>query len=116
MGDIRRRGSGVTDKTIRTALAQAVVQRDVPDDVVDSLSASLAKLKVSEGIRRLDVCTYGICVDYFVGPDRWREMITDLLNERRVRRIETFPWGILDPDLIQIKVEYQVNEINRIPR
>lgn len=101
----------MSQDAIRKALALAVARRDVPDELVDSIADRLAKGSAAEGIRRLDVCTYGICVDYFVGPDRWRDVLNELINERTIRRIETFPWGIIDPDLIQIRVEHQVDEL-----
>lgn len=101
----------MSQDAIRKALAQAVARRDVRDDVVDSIADRLAKIGGAEGIKGIDVCTYGICVDYFVGPDRWRDLLDRFLNERTTRRIEMFPWGIIDPDLIQIRVEQQVEEL-----
>ncbi|MDQ4124813.1 MAG: hypothetical protein M3134_04315 [Actinomycetota bacterium] len=102
----------MSQDAIRKALAVAVARRDISEDVVDSIAERLSKTAAAaEGIRRLDVCTYGICIDYFVGPDRWRDVLNELINERSVRRIELFPWGILDPDLFQVHVEHQVDEL-----
>lgn len=101
----------MSEDAIRKALALAVARRDISDDVVDSIAGQLSKAGAIDGIRRLDLCTYGICLDYFVGPDRWRDVLEGLLNQRTVRRVEMFPWGIIDPDLIQIKVEHQIDEL-----
>ena len=98
----------MSQDAIRKALALAVARRDVPDDLVDSIAERLAGGSAADAIRRLDVCAYGICIDYFVGPDRWRDLLNEALNQRTIRRIEMFPWGILDPDLFQIKVEHEV--------
>lgn len=101
----------MSQDAIRKALAQSVARRDVSDDVVDSIAERLANGVAAEGIKRLDVCTYGICVDYFVGPDRWRDILNKLVGQRTVRRVETFPWGIIEPDLVQIHVEHEIEEL-----
>ncbi|HUG49157.1 MAG TPA: hypothetical protein VMP67_12180 [Candidatus Limnocylindria bacterium] len=96
---------------LRLALARSVAQRDVPDEVIKSVSGKIAKIRPRAPIRKLDICAYGICLDYFVSPQEWREVLFGLLDGPRVRGFRVFPWGILVDDLFQIRVEHQMEEL-----
>lgn len=96
---------------LRLALARSVAQREVPDDVIRAVSGKVAKLQRRVPIRKLDICAYGICLDYFVTPDEWRDVLFGVLDGPRVRGIRVFPWGIPVDDLFQIRVEHQMEEL-----
>lgn len=97
---------------LRMATARAVAAHQVPDEVLQSVGRQLAELPTAERIRGIDICTYGVCVDYFVEPDRWRELLDGIVQGGpRIRHIDLFPWGIVEDDLMQVRVEYQFDEM-----
>lgn len=95
-------------RALRLALATAVAERRVPDDVVSDVAKRLSQGKYQ--IRGIDVCPYGICLDYFFGPDDWSRALPELVNggEGLIRSIEVFPWGIPGPDLFRVRVQQEV--------
>lgn len=100
---------------LRLAAARAVAGHVVPDDVLERVGKRLAALPAAELVRGLDICTHGICLDYFVDPGDWRKVL-DLIQESpvRIRHIDWFPWGIIRDDLIQLRVEYQFDELAQV--
>lgn len=103
--------SAVIDQ-LRLAAARGVAAREVPDDLLQKVGRQLAELPTADLIRGLDVCTHGICIDYFIEPSDWRETFLRLTDGPiRIRRIDWFPWGIIRDDLIQMRVEYQFDEL-----
>src|SRR5829696_7650108 len=91
--------------TVQAALSRAIARRDVPDEVIDSVVRTLTDLHMKYPIRWIDVCVYGICIDQFIEPDRFPELIADLIHSGPIRKIDLFPWGIINPDLIQVHIE-----------
>jgi hypothetical protein len=107
------RTRGIVDE-LRMSAARAVAAHEVPDDVLEQVGARIAELPTADIIRGIDVCTHGICVDYFVEPRDWREILFKITDSpTRIRRIDWFPWGITTDDLIQIRVEYQMDVLSR---
>lgn len=96
---------------VRTTLARAIATRDLPDDIVKSVAERLVDLSVDSPIRRFDVCSHGICVDYLVEIDRWKDILLQIADKGRFHEIKLFPWGILQDDLMQIQVEHEVPEL-----
>jgi hypothetical protein len=99
---------------IRVELARAVASRRVPDDAVAALSKRLAAAKLP--IRGIDVCTYGICIDYFFNDDRWAKFLPEIINLKgaRVHSLTVFPWGIPVLDLFRVRVEQEFDELARV--
>ncbi len=89
------------------ALARAVAEKKIPDDVVQKIAGQIAG--VEHPIRRIDVCAYGICIDYFVTVDELWKVLPNLITipDARLHGIEIFPWGIINPDLFQVHVEHE---------
>ena len=100
----------VDGEEIRAALARAVATRRLPADAVASVAKRLATSKYP--ISRIDVCTYGICIDYFFNDDRWAKALPDLikLHGARIHSMTVFPWGIPFPDVFRIRVEQDFDE------
>jgi hypothetical protein len=98
---------------IRVALARAVATRQVPDQAIASVAKRLAAAKLS--VRGIDICAYGICIDYFFTDDRWTRVLPDLIKAKgtRVHNITVFPWGIPVPDLYRVRVEQEFDEFAR---
>jgi hypothetical protein len=97
---------------LRTQLANRVAIKEIPDDVIRSVAAQLDRIDERSRIRWLDVCAYGICIDHFFDPAEFPEVIKGVFQlDHPVRTITGFPWGIIDPDLIQLTVEHQFDEL-----
>ena len=98
-------------KHVRTALAKAIAERKVPDDAIDAVARQLAVAK--HQIRGIDVCVYGICIDYFIDGDRWWQTLPELLEIEGgvVKGIEVFPWGIPVPDILHVRVMHRMDAI-----
>jgi len=102
---------GTVDQ-LRLAAARAVAAHEVPDDILEDVGRQLAQLPTVDLIRGIDVCTHGICIDYFVDPGDWREIFLRIIDGPiRIRHIDWFPWGIIRDDLIQMRVEYQFDRL-----
>jgi hypothetical protein len=100
---------------LRIAVARAVASHQIDDSVLEKVSQRLSELPSVDLARSINVCTHGICVDYFFRPKEWREALVNLLESPlRIRRFEYFPWGIIRDDLIQARVEYQVDELVQV--
>ena len=95
---------------IRAALARAVAARRVPADAVASVAKRLAASKYP--ITRIDVCTYGICIDYFFNDDRWSKVLPELVKAHgaRIHSMVVFPWGIPFPDIFRVRIEQDFDE------
>ena len=100
------------DRRVRTTLARAVTDGTVSDEMVSAVTDSLVTLSKPGAIRTFDICTYGICVDYVVDAPRWPDLIDEMLRLNvSIRKFEGFPWGILDDDLLRLRVEVEVDEL-----
>lgn len=99
------------EKEIRIALARAIASRQVPDKAINAIAKRLAATKLP--IRRIDLCPYGICIDYFFNDDRWVNVLRDIVkvNGADIRQITVFPWGIPTPDIFRVRVEQQIEEL-----
>ncbi len=98
-------------KLVSKALARAVASRKVENRAVNELAERISR--ASYQIRGVDICTYGICLDYFIDNKNWWEVIPELVEVGggRVGRIEVFPYGIIDPDLFHVRIEQDFEEI-----
>ena len=105
-------GVGSVDD-IRVALARAVATRQVSDEAIAAVARRIAGTKLP--VRGIDVCTYGICIDYFFNDDRWTRALPELLKAKgtRVHSVTVFPWGIPWPDIFRVRVEQEFDEFAR---
>lgn len=94
------------ERSIQKALVRAVGSRNVSDDAVLSLAKDISSIR--QKIRGINVCERGICIDYFIDANDWWSTLPELVTvgDGRVRRIEIFPWGIIEPDLFQVRIEH----------
>lgn len=90
--------------SVRTALARRVAAYKITDDVIDLAAKQIAAAK--HPIRGIDVCTHGICLDYFIEGGEWWHTLPELMEIEggQVKGIEIFPWGIINPDIFQVRV------------
>ena len=96
---------------VSAALSRAVARREIPDDIVAGVVKRISGIHRQNPISWIDVCVYGICIDYFVEPPRLSKVITELLKVGPVRKFELFPWGIITTDLLQVRVEHRFDEL-----
>ncbi|MDP9316925.1 MAG: hypothetical protein M3R24_39730 [Chloroflexota bacterium] len=99
---------------VRRALARVVAQRGVEDVVIDQVANQIAVVKYP--IRGIDVCERGICIDYILESGDWRQTLPDLIDVQgaRLRGIEVFPWGIINPDILHVRVTQEFDVMPRM--
>lgn len=109
---VKKGDSTKIQAALRMELARAVAGREISDDVIASTTKHLAKANDQWPIHGIDVCVYGICIDRFVPVDKYREVLDVLMEpDLPFRRVELFPWGIIDWDVVQIRVEQEIPEL-----
>ena len=98
-------------QAVRLALAKAVASRKVSDQAIASVAKRLAASKYK--IRGIDVCIYGICIDYIFDNDEWHQALPELVKfERaRARGIDIFIWGIPWPEIFRVRVGQEFEEL-----
>ena len=97
-------------KDINVALARAIASRDLPSENVAKASEKLAELPE---IRRIDICKYGTCVDFWFNNDEFRERFNDLVNydHGQLGEIRVFKYGIINPEIFHVQAEFDLEEI-----
>ena len=101
-------------KDVRMALARALADRTIGDEVIDMAAEQIATIE--HPIRGLDVCAYGICIDFFLDDKEWWQILPRLIsvNGARLKGIEIFPWGIINPDLIHVRVTQSLDVMPQV--
>ena len=97
------------------ALNKALANFEIPDDVVKNLAEKLSKIP---DIKRIDICKYGICIDKFSDKPKWWEELEYFngIEGGHIRELKVFPWGIINPDLFQLKLELEFDELSSLLR
>ena len=98
---------GVIIDGLKQSLSRKLATHKISDERVNEL----AKGVFLEGAKhvRLDICAYGICIDYLIDKPR----IEAVLKLEGLRRIEVFPYGIPVPDIFRTHLEVEVPELTR---
>ena len=98
-------------RDVHTALARAIAERKVDVNAIEAVAKRIAAVK--QQIRGIDVCERGICIDFFIDGDDWQKALPGLIDIRggRFRGIEIFPWGIINPDILHIRVTQEFEEM-----
>ena len=98
-------------RDVRHAIAKSVAAYDVGDEVVDVLTENIIGAELP--VRRLDVCVYGICIDYFFDRGEWAERLQQVMKVDigLVRELEVFPYGIPWPDIFHVRVTHQLEGV-----
>jgi hypothetical protein len=96
---------------LRLAIARAVASRKISDDAITAVAKKLSTIK--QPIRGIDVCTHGICIDYFFTGDEWVKALPELIRAKdsRIYGVEIFPWGIPFPDIYRVRVQQDFPEL-----
>ncbi len=93
-------------KDLHKAMAKRLAHRKIADDVLEKVSARVARNGLKVG--HIDFCPYGICIDYFCEKT---VSIDELLLSEKYRVVKLFPYGIPVDDLFRIQVEMHVPEL-----
>lgn len=95
-------------KQVQVALARAVAARRVPDASIAQAAEVIAQIKPE--IRKIDICIYGICLDYWLTMDDLRRDIQDIVavDRARIGDVRIFKYGIIDPDLFHVQAELDI--------
>jgi hypothetical protein len=101
---------------VRRALASALAAHRVQDDVIESAATKLAQLE--HPIRRIDICQFGICLDVFLDENDWGQSLPGLLELEGFewQKLEIFPYGILKPDMVHVRLGHSFDGIPRANR
>jgi hypothetical protein len=101
-------------KSVRMALARALANHTISDDVIDIAADQIASIQ--HPIRGLDVCAYGICIDFFLEDQEWWRILPELIDVKggRLTGIEIFPWGIINPDLLHVRVTQSLDVMPQV--
>ena len=99
---------------VRMALARAVAQRRVEDRIIDEVAQQIALAKYP--IRGINVCERGICIDYICDGNDWKDTVGTVvdLEGARLRGVEVFPWGIINPDILHIRVTHEFDALSAL--
>ncbi|MBD3662641.1 hypothetical protein [Sulfitobacter aestuariivivens] len=95
-----------SEKEVHKAIATRLARFDIRDDVLEKVSARVARNGLKVG--GVDFCPYGICIDYFCEKEL---SIDELLVKEKYRVVKLFPYGILVDDLFRVQVEMHVPEL-----
>lgn len=96
-------------KKIGVALARALASRKVSTTAIGKAADTLAK--VSPEIRRLDICAFGFCGDWWFTPDELQRNMQDLImiEGAELGEIRLFKYGIFDPDLFHVQADLHID-------
>lgn len=96
-------------KSVQVALARSVANRNVSDS---DIAAVVDRLDLKEKIRGIDICTVGICWDFFLDKPEIDELIRGTLPIGRISEIRVFPHGMFpEADLFRVQIEQDVPEL-----
>jgi hypothetical protein len=94
-------------KALAAALARRLAAHRVDDQVIAGLVRELEA--VEQPPIDVDVCTLGICVDYFIDRGEVGKLFEKLRDSANLGPIRVFPKGILQPDGFLVQVEHSLN-------
>lgn len=93
-----------TQEELAKALTLRLAGRDVSDKMVKDLASRL--ISVDRQPIGVDICQFGICIDYRTPRKSLGELINRLERDLTIRGVEIFPEGIINPDAFRIRVGY----------
>ena len=99
----------LTAKDLSERMSKRLANFKLTDDVI----AKLADHVLIDGlsIAKIDVCIYGICIDYFTDKVPKLDGIFGRRDQRDIATFEIFPYGIIDWDRFHVRIGFTVNEL-----
>ena len=95
---------------VAIALAKAVASRNIPDKTIEDVAQQLSSIE--HEIKGIDICKYGICVDFWTNqPINGTDITTPLINAN-LGELKIFEYGIINPDLFHTKADIQIDQLS----
>ena len=91
-------------KEVAKIFSKHLASAEVNDKAVLALAEEV--VTVDSAPIALDICQYGICVDYRIPRRGLGELINRFEDLRNVGKIEIFPEGIINPDYFRVRAEH----------
>ena|SRR5688572_32869811 len=96
----------VTGKDLSARLSKRLANFKLSDAAIKSIADRV--LIDGLAIYRFNPCIYGICIDYFTDK---LPKLDKLGPNRGIAKWEVFPYGIIDWDRFQVRVAFNVDEL-----
>jgi hypothetical protein len=103
--------SAPTPKYLSEHLSRRLANLEIDDQQI----ADLTKRLQVDGLRmgRLGICSVGICVDYLARPDfDWKTVLV----RPGLRHVEIFPYGIIEPERLHVRLSFDASRGGRFTR
>lgn len=94
----------IDTKVLAAAFAKRLAAHKFSSEAVETLASQVSKAGTKP--IDIDICQYGICVDYLVPRKSLGELINRLEQDFSLGGVRIFPKGIIDPDAFLVKVEH----------
>ena len=94
-------------KALAAALARRLASHKVGDEVIADLVRELES--IDRAPIDVDVCTLGICVDYFIDRREVGNLFERLRESSNLGPIRVFPKGIIQADGFLVQVEHTLD-------
>jgi len=93
-------------KELANALSRRLAATSIDDKQMDTIVAELSRVGFDP--KDVDICTVGICVDYFVDRKDLVGLLERLGENPLGGPIRLFPKGIINPDLFVVQVDHKL--------
>lgn len=90
-------------RELAAALSKRLASRKIGDPEIKALTRDLTS--VGRFPINVDICMYGICIDYYVDRSDVVGLIEKLHTDPQLGGIKIFPKGIIDPTKFLVHVE-----------
>ncbi|HEB63409.1 MAG TPA: hypothetical protein ENJ07_02895 [Gammaproteobacteria bacterium] len=95
-----------SNKDLSQRLSKRLANFKLKDDVISKITDRI--LIDGLELKKFDICTYGICIDYYTDKV---PKLDGILAKVDVAQVEIFPYGIIDWDRFQVRVGFTVDEL-----
>ena len=92
-----------TKAAVAKSLSQLLVDKKLPQAEINRIADLIAV--DGAAIKKLRLCTVGICVDYFTSDSKSLDRI---VRRPGLGSVEVFPYGIVQPDLFMAKAQLDI--------
>lgn len=93
-----------TNAAVGRSLSQLLADKQLPQAEINRLAGKIAINGAA--IKKISLCSYGICVDYFT-PNK--KVLDGIIRRPGLGSVEVFPYGIVAPDLFLAKARLNLN-------
>ena len=91
-------------RALASAFSKRLAAHKVSDETVNQLATTVSGMRAQP--IDIDICQYGICLDYWVNRKSLGEFVNQLEGDNTLGGIRVFPKGIINPDAFLVSVEH----------